>query len=540
MRGIRGVALLAAGIVAVGGAASARSATAAEAQTAGPMLTGAAPGVTVRPLITVGERRGSYIFESIPDGISLLRAGANRVHAFVNHETSLVPFPGTLSDFTNAMVSRLVLDGRTARVLSGTYVIPSEANFQRFCSNFLATREHGFSRPMLFTNEEATDRVNRTGTAWPAGPGAEQAGVVVAYDVQNNRYRAIYGMGRHNHENAVAVPGYRKPVLLSGDDTFSAPASQMYMYVAPNADAVWNDQGTLYAFKSDQPTVNDYGDIAIGRSTFGTFIPVPRDVAVGDQDALERWSNANGVLQFIRIEDIAYDRNTPNIVYFADTGEPRALPDTATGRLRRGPATAVGPHPNGRVFRMVLDPRDPLRVLNLSVLIEGDPEGPASAGKVQYVHNPDNLETTRTGLLIQEDPGSHNQYAPNDPNGTTARIWNYSLQTGALSVVARVNQSADPAARLGAWESSGIVDAQQFFGRGMFLVDVQAPTLILERAPGPGVTYEREGGQLLLIRIPQAADPATRPTATTAAQGRKKAKKKAASVQAGVRPSFPG
>ena len=47
--------------------------------------------------------------------------------------------------------------------------------------------------------------MNRAGVALPAGDNAEQASVVVALDLRTNRYRAIYGMGRHP-ENAVAVP----------------------------------------------------------------------------------------------------------------------------------------------------------------------------------------------------------------------------------------------------------------------------------------------------------------------------------------------
>src|SRR5918997_279463 len=93
------------------------------------------------------------------------RTVVETVNVFVNHETSLVPFPATLVDFTNAMVSQLVVNRQTRGIVSGRYAIPSSANFQRFCSNFIADREHGFSRPMLFTNEEATDLVNRTGNA---------------------------------------------------------------------------------------------------------------------------------------------------------------------------------------------------------------------------------------------------------------------------------------------------------------------------------------------------------------------------------------
>src|SRR5918997_3103955 len=148
-------------------------------------------GVVVEPLLTVGERlRNGYRFESIPDGIALKVTGERTVDVYVNHETSTVPFPFDpatgvgLNDFTNAMLSKLTLHRRSGSVLSGTYVIPSEANYQRFCSNFLAGAEHGFDREIIFTNEEATDFVNRTGEAWPARPGAEQAGVVVAYDVE--------------------------------------------------------------------------------------------------------------------------------------------------------------------------------------------------------------------------------------------------------------------------------------------------------------------------------------------------------------------
>mgnify|MGYP003345617477 CR=1 FL=1 len=36
------------------------------------------------------------------------------------------------------------------------------------------------------------------------------------------KHTPIYGMGRHNHENSVAIPGYGKPVVLSGDDTFTS------------------------------------------------------------------------------------------------------------------------------------------------------------------------------------------------------------------------------------------------------------------------------------------------------------------------------
>jgi hypothetical protein len=484
------------------------------------MLMSNRSNVTIKPLLSVGDTLGNgYMFESIPDGIAIDLRGRNTYDVYVNHETSTVPFPtglavppnpaNALTDFTNAQLSKLTLKAGNGKVLDGSIAIASGANYLRFCSNFYAGSAEGFDRPLIFTNEETSDFINWTGTAWPPISGAQQAGRAVAYDPDTGEYRTVLGLGRLNHENTVAIPGYDQAILLTGDDTFSAPSAQLYMYAADDRDAVWNDQGHLWAFVGNG--VNDYGDILPGGSYTGSFIPVPDAVADGDQTGLESWSNTNNVFQFIRVEDLAYDRNTPHVVYIADTGEPRAIPDANTTRLRRGPSGTQGPYPNGRIFRMELDPTDPTKVTGLSILIDGDALGPASAGNTSLIHNPDNLETTPWSLMIQEDPGSQNGYAANDPNGTTARIWRYDLASGDLYEVARVDQSGDPAAAQGAWESSGIVDASAMFGRGSFLVAVQAHTVFVDTNiitdptdSNKTILQKREGGQLLILKVPGA------------------------------------
>jgi hypothetical protein len=513
-----------------------------------------APGWTVEPLITVGETLPGtgYTFESIPDGIALRRSHHGHVDVFVNHETSTVPFPFTpatgvgFNDFTNALVSKLTLNSHTRGIVRGTYVIPSEANYQRFCSNFLATHEHGFSRPILFTNEEALDWVNRTGPAWPATVGADEAreaGAVAAYDVKRKRYHTIWGMGRHNHENSVAIPGYKKRVILSGDDTFvSNPAqSQLYSYIAKNTNDVLRDKGDLYAFVSDAPGYDDYYDFAVGSTVeiSGHFQKVPKDIATGrnpdgtdmvaadkgypappsdgtwqrgpdgvtgldgPQWVLEHWGDIQPkpVFQFVRLEDVAYDRHQNNVLYIADTG--------------RGATSAGGnafTSTNGRIWKLVLDKKDPTKA-KLSILIEGDDNPVKTLGEI---HQPDNLETTKDGLFVTEDPGSSQQFPVNspDPAATTARLWLYGLQTRTATVVARVNQSADEGptdedaatapGNWGAWESSGIVDASKELGKGTYLIDVQAGTLIVEEEQRGRLTYQREGGQLLVLRAPGA------------------------------------
>jgi hypothetical protein len=538
------------------------------------MLTGM-NGATVQPLMTVGDTLPSgYRYEAIPDGIALRIRDKDRVDLLVNHETSTVPFPFTFpgsasesnqNDFDNSQVSQLVLNRHTGGVLRADMVIRSSAGFQRFCSNYLATSAEGFDRPILLTNEEAIDWVNRKGTSWPATIGddaARQAGAVVAYDVQRNKVTTIWGMGRHNHENSVAIPGYDELVVLSGDDSFvsNPPQAQLYSYLAGSTAALLKDEGDLWAFVADDPNVNDYYDFAVGTSmsVSGKFVKVPKDIATGrnpdgtdlvaadkgyppppddgtwqrnpfappplkgvdgPQWVLEHWGDLNNVFQFIRVEDIAYDKRPGmgNVVYVIDSGRGLAPVPPAT-------SAPPGASTNGRVWKLVLDPDDPTTVLSLSILIEGDDR---QTRDPERIHQPDNLESTPSSLLIQEDPGSGQQFpfGSTDPRATSARIWKYDLATGAMSVVAVVDQSADegptdvdgpPAvvqkSNLGAWESSGIVDASSVFGPGTFLVNVQAHTLWIEKAPGddnfapagPDFTYKREGGQLLLLTVPGA------------------------------------
>lgn len=466
-----------------------------------PMLAPVGPDVTVKPLLAVGDTIGGYRFEAIPDGIAIDPKGGDTVDVYVNHETSKVPFPATLTDFDNAQLSHLVLRRGNGKVLSGEIVIGSESNYQRFCSNFFVGAAQGSSRDLVVTNEETSDTVNRVGTAWPLGAGSspEQAGVAVAYDVSTGDHRTVYGLGRMNHENSVAVPGFGRMVLVTGDDTFSAPSSQLYMYLgdAGDGDAVWDDSGHLWAFRSDDPNVNDYGDLSGSASVSGQFIVVPDAVADGDQAGLETWSNANDVFQFIRIEDLAYDRNSPNVVYFADTGEPRAKPGaTPADRMTREASSFQGPYMNGRIFRLALDPGDPTHG-TLSILIDADAGGYRNAAAL---HQPDNIETTGGSLLIQEDPGGHNRFA----GGTNARIWRYDFASGSLEVVAEIPEAYNVDR-----ETTGIVDASDYFGRGAFLVNVQAhdAASYVDTAPLPSngsITQKREGGQLLLLRVPGA------------------------------------
>ena len=436
-----------------------------------PMLTPASgSGSSVLPIITVGETLpNGYRFEAIPDGIGVTPNGKGTANVFVAHETSLVPFPYTgsvatctttptancLSDFDNAQVSQLKLHQNSAGVLSGNMAITSSSNYQRFCSSFIAGTEHGFKHPIFFANEEATDFISPPPLlAWPPDPSNQrQAGLVVALDTKNGTTYEIPGLGRMNHENTIVVPGgWNEIVAVTGDDTFSVPSfAVLHVYRRlwrrppgrqrqPWAFRVTGKNGAAVDPTNAFNGANDYGDLVGSDTMTGEFIEVPCAIALGDQAPLENWSNANNVFQFIRVEDIAYDKNDPRIVYFADTGEPRAIPNTATGRLMRGGSTTSGPYMNGRIFKMVLNAADPKVVDSLTILIDADA---GLYNNPNALHNPDNVDTSANGsLMIGEDPGSHNGTRPAFLDATAARLRRYDLTSGALSVVAEVDQNS--------------------------------------------------------------------------------------------------
>ncbi len=466
-----------------------------------PYITLAVPG-QVTAILSSGESIGDFTFQGLPDGIGIApgpRRGTATV--LVAHEETTIPFFGS-ADFQNASVSRLVIDTTTNEVLDASVAVSPDENYLRFCSAAMAGPDEGFDRYIFFTGEETDDWINRdTGHGisnpdWqaldPKPEGYEQAGLVVAHDVASGQTRALYGMGRLNHENTVAVPGgWNRTVMLTTDDTFNGPSAQLFMYLANRPRNVWEDKGTLWAFQVTGTQdgrvrpfdsfngANDYLDLHPGDDWTGRFIRVPPGVALGDQSVLEEWSNDNNVFQFIRLEDIAYDKNHPRTVYVADTGRSRVVPDPVTGRAMRGPSGTVGLADNGSVFKMVLNAANPKVVDSFSVLAQGD--DPFGADYVPFV-SPDNLDTSANSLMVQEDTDE-------------AAIWHHDFASGNWAVAATVN---DPDG-----ESSGIVDASKWFGEGSWLVDVQGHGRnVVEFTDEDGILRKLESGQLMLMTIP--------------------------------------
>lgn len=465
-----------------------------------PAITVVADGGTAEAIIGSGDVHSSVTFEGLPDGVGLTPGPRDgTVDVYVAHEQSRVPFRNQ-ADFVDSSVTKLTVQTRNAVVLHAEEVLSPDLGFIRFCSAFMAGPEHGFDNYTFFVNEESNDVLDvPVGAPYGADVFADskrQAGFAVLLDTATGETRQIDGMGRYNHENSVVIPGgWGDLAILSTDDTFSAGTSQLYMYTAADDDAVWADEGAMWALRVTSKNgidvvpgdafngANDYLDLAPGDEMTAEFIAVPGDIAKGDtgvkpQTALENWSNANNVFQFVRLEDIDYDRANPRIVYVADTGSDRIVPNETTGRMKRGPSGTAGLADNGRIFGFEFNADDPTVVDRMWVVADGDAE--ESDVYVPF-RSPDNLGMSEKSLMVQEDTSN-------------ARIWRYDLASGKWSVVAAVN---DPRG-----ESSGIVDASRWFGGGAWLLTVQQHGTNDKDEQIGDVLYKREDGQLVLMRIP--------------------------------------
>ena len=474
---------------------------------------------SIVPLVNSGERIYGDIFEGIPDGIGVVPGKGNSgyVDLYVAHEQSHVPFGLTstsvFADYQDSSVSRVRVDVASRSVTDLAVPLSPSLGFIRFCSAFMVGPDQGFPHYTFLVNEESNDILPvPAGAPYGSDPSVapnRQGGYTAYLDTQTGKVGVLAGAGRHNHENQVVVPGWDKGIVsLSGDDTFtstSSPArpnlSQLYLYSAKNAAHFLNDDGTLWGFRvtatdagpvdpaNAQNDANDFFEITVGNDWKGEFIPVPPEIARGatgalPQDALEDWSNANNIFQFIRIEDIAYDPDQPRVVYFTDTGNSRLLENAGTGRLYRAASGTAGTSSSlGRVFKLVMAADDPTKVDSFSVLTEASTLG---------MRNPDNVAVGHDSLMIQEDTSN-------------AKIWRYALGSGTWTHVATATQREA--------ETSGITDVSQWFGAGWWALDVQShisqtqDTEYLTWTGGPpppgGDQYRlrREDGQLLLMHI---------------------------------------
>jgi hypothetical protein len=448
------------------------------------------PQARLKPIITVGDPipgatdadPEQRVWAPIPDGLGAYQDG-NDLVLFANHE---ITSGGVDGRFKNARVSRLVLDPATLSVKSGSYAITGKADgflFQRLCSATFNGPAEGFEG-WFFTGEES---ITSTG-----------GGMQLAVSKTGAVTQKLPWLGRFSHENYISVPGFGgKTVMIGTDDTSPTGPntlnSELYMYVAANADGVLNGSGKLYVFSSTAEANSGY--LETGKSIAGKFVEIsdPGSLTpVQLQTAVDALPAVDKAFKFVRLEDADYDHR-PGVpgqkpaIYFVDTGNNVAI------------CNGTPCDPYGSIYRLEFDAMNPTQNAQLVLLARS--RGVAAGDWA----SPDNIAAGRESLMLLEDPA----YAGFN---RAERIWNFKFRNGgslgpAGAVAELTNQQltghvcSDAAGTC--WESSGIIDASVWLGEGTWLFDVQAHTLPFSYQDGAStVNVTKEGGQLLYLRLP--------------------------------------
>lgn len=440
---------------------------------------------SVKPLITSGEQMSNnYTFANIPDGLGAVQIKNGTLDVFVNHELENKTDHGGF-----AKVSRLSLNQTDGSIMGAELIINGSEGYKRFCSASLV-EGYGFEHPVFFTNEEVGD------------------GIVLAIDAVNGTVTEMPWLGKFSHENTIHVPYFsntmNKTVILGFEDG-EPTESEVYMFVADTPKDLMAGRGQLYVFggisnnatnaaaKNQSSTTDSWNEIYSSNGTInGKFIPLKWNYKIQNETDLDNEAIVAGGFQFIRPEDGALDKreHMRNILYMADTGSETDENDKII------PAGINGQDwTKGRIYKFTFtDTKDPTKAL-FEVIMDGN--DPMAHG-YNILKNPDNVDTSTNSLMINEDfidANRLNATAPYDitNNAKILRVDIGSQKTvntanNNTETIAYVNQSEDLAAKHGDWESSGILDVSKYFGKGSWLINVQAHTL-------------KEGGQLLLLNI---------------------------------------
>jgi hypothetical protein len=424
-----------------------------------PYLVPTTVGVSFTSIISAGDALPGTTkkFVGIPDGIGAFDNGDGTITVLLNHElgntAGIVRAHGSIGAF----VEKLVIDINSLKVLSDTdlantvftadvsgNLVAGTTAWNRFCSGNLAEQSAFFdsatglgTKNHIYTTGEEGGDESRPFAFVVDGPDAGKA-----YELNH--------LGNMSFENIVANPNTgARTVVMMQDDT--SPRGQVYVYVGDkqstglDIDKAGLTNGKFYAIKvsglvdEQTSTIVPAAGLAFSLDEIGPSGNVA--TMTGAQISAE--GTAEGVTNFLRPEDGAWDTINPNRYYFVTTD---AI--NAPSRLWALDYT---------------DAKNPLLGGTIKMLLDG------TEGQVMM----DNITVGIDGhVIIDEDPGN---------NDRLAMVWDYNPTSDTLTRIGEhdpVRFSTVPAGNFNTdEESSGVLDVTSLFnqaGKMVYLLDTQA------------------------------------------------------------------
>jgi hypothetical protein len=472
-----GVAVVSAIVAASAGAAP--GGTAGPSSSKDPYVVRSQPGVVFKSILTTGDSvaklgGGSYRMAGIPDGLGAFDNGDGTFTVLMNHELTNVKGVTRAHGGIGAFVSKWVIRKDDLAVVSGEdlikqvhlwtpagYVLAPGVTFSRFCSADLPARSAlynaatgtGFDGRLFLNGEEN---------------GPEDRGF--AHGLDGNSYELPW-LGKFSFENSLANWGTGDRTVVVSQDDAGGGKGQVYVYAgdkkatgATPVDRAGLTGGSLYGIK-----VTGYpAEIAATGIPDGTRFGVYSfgNVASKSGAQLETDSNTNGVTQFRRPEDGAWDTSNPNVYYFVTT-------DQYPGK--------------SRLWRLTFDDAShPELGGTIDMLLDG------TEGQQMF----DNIAVNGLGQIVAlEDIGDQ---------AALGKVWHYDPTGDALTQIAEHDPAlftpGSPDFITQDEETSGVIDVSNILGEGWYLLDDQ----VHAASADPELV---EGGQLLAMHLPPGKFP---------------------------------
>jgi hypothetical protein len=387
-----------------------------------PYLDPSRPGIVTKSVLTVGDSAAGYRMVGVPDGLG---AYDNRDGTFTllsNHELRRTQGVARAHGAQGAFVSKWTIDKDTLAVEKGEdliqtlHVTSGPTALERLCSADLpafsafwnAGSGKGYDGRIFLSGEETS--------------GGRAFGHVATGPDAGNSYQ-LEALGTGEWENLVANGTTGDKTLVTG--TEDATGGHIVIYEGQK-------QTTGNAVEKAGLTNGTRGVIKVdGVDLEDSANGIPSDT---------RFSVvSDGGTGFQRPEDIAWDTQNPNVLYFVTTNA-----FTAPSRL----------------WRLTFD----------------DVNNPSAGGKIDELLDGsegqkmlDNITVSNRGqLILQEDPGNQ---------AYVARVWRYYPDSDELVEVAHHDTDlfspASDAFVTQDEESSGVIDVSSILGDGWFLLDDQ-------------------------------------------------------------------